>query len=145
MLMNPWRMFRAADPSREYLALLSELPLKRFRDVGLFLRYSARIQKQLRTTEGILGYSVGVRMLQKRFWTLSVWENEAMLYQFVGTPPHNQVMDAMSGKMGATRFIKWSIRGSDCPPTWKAAFARRDQPPGSALSASTSSGAPPRS
>ena len=130
MLMNPWRTFQTADPSREYLALLSELPLKRFRDVGLFLRYSARIQKQLRTTPGVLGFSVGVRMLQKRFWTLSVWENEAMLYQFVGTPPHSQVMDAMSGKMSATRFIKWNIRGADYPPTWKAAFAQRDRTPG---------------
>ncbi|MGH7680827.1 MAG: hypothetical protein ACRENN_02450 [Candidatus Eiseniibacteriota bacterium] len=126
MIVNPWRTFREPERSREYLALLSELPLKSFRHVGLFLHYSGLIQKQLRTVQGILGYSVAVRPLQKRFWTLSVWESEAALGQFVGAAPHSQVMDAMSGKMGKTRFVKWTIRGADCPPAWAAALERRD-------------------
>ena len=56
MPTKPWVTFRRPDPDREYLALLSELPLKRFRDLGAFLRYTWRIQGQLRQTPGFLGY-----------------------------------------------------------------------------------------
>ncbi len=129
MIANPWLSFRPSDPSRDYLAILSELPLKSFRHAGLFLNFSAQIQKQLKTASGLLGYSMAVRILQKRFWTLSVWEDEAALHRFVGEVPHRQVMDAMHGKMGATRFVTWKLRGSELPPKWQDAFERRDRSP----------------
>jgi hypothetical protein len=34
MPAKPWVTFGMPDPDREYFVLLSELPLKRFRDLG---------------------------------------------------------------------------------------------------------------
>jgi hypothetical protein len=56
MPAKPWVTCRQPDPNREYLALLSELPLKRFRDLGRLLLYTWRIQRQLRHTPALLGY-----------------------------------------------------------------------------------------
>jgi len=52
---KPWGTFRPPDPAREHLVLLSELPVKRFRDLGVFLLYTWRIQGQLRHMPGVLG------------------------------------------------------------------------------------------
>jgi hypothetical protein len=123
---KPWVTFRRPDPDREYLVLLSELPLKRFRDLGVFLLYTWRIQGQLRRTPGLLGYSLLARILQRQFWTLSVWEGDAALQQFVVERPHGQVMRALREKMDQTRFVRWSMRGSEFPPRWPEALARRD-------------------
>ena len=46
MPTKPWVTFRRPDPEREYLVLLSELPLQRFRDLAAFFLYSWRIQRQ---------------------------------------------------------------------------------------------------
>jgi hypothetical protein len=123
---KPWVTFRRPDPEREYLVLLTELPLKRFRDLGAFLLYTWHIQRQLRRTLGLLGYSLLARILQRQFWTLSVWEGEAALHQFVVEHPHSHVMRALREKMEQTRFVRWSMRGAEFPPRWPEAFARRD-------------------
>ena len=103
MPTKPWVTLSRPDPDREYLVLLSELPLKRFRDLGAFLLYTWRIQGQLRHTPGLLGYSLLARILKRQFWTLSVWEGEAALQQFVIENPHSQVMMALRDKMDQTR------------------------------------------
>jgi heme-degrading monooxygenase HmoA len=126
VLAKPWVTFRRPDPEREYLVLLSALPLKRFRDLGAFVLYTWRIQGQLRRTPGLLGYSLLARILQRQFWTLSVWEGEAALQQFVIEPPHSHVMRALQGKMGQTHFVRWSMRGAELPPRWQEALARQD-------------------
>jgi len=114
------------DPEQEYLILLTELPLRRYRDIGAFLLYTWRIQGQLRRSPGVLGYALLAHVFQKEFWTLSVWEGEAALQRFVAEAPHSQVMRALQGKMGATRFVKWRMRGAELPPRWAEALARRD-------------------
>jgi hypothetical protein len=126
MPTKPWVTFRRPDPEREYLVLLSELPLKRFRDLAAFSLYSWRIQGQLRQTPGLLGYSLLARILRRQFWTLSVWDGEAALQQFVVEPPHSHVMLALREKMGQTHFVRWRMRGADFPPQWEDAFTRRD-------------------
>jgi hypothetical protein len=100
--------------------------LKRFRDLGAFVLYTWRIQRQLRRTPGVLGYSLLAHIFQRQFWTLSVWEEEAALQKFVVEQPHSQVMRALRGKMGRTNFVRWSIKGSDFPPRWPEALARQD-------------------
>jgi hypothetical protein len=116
---KPWVTFRRPDPDGEYLVLLSELPLKRLRDLGAFLLYTWRIQGQLRRTSGLLGYSLLARIRKRQFWTLPVWEGEATLHQFVIENPHGQVMIALREKMDQTRFVRWSMRGSEFPRAGK--------------------------
>ena len=125
MPAKPWVTFHQPDSAREYLVLLSELPVKRFRDLGVFLLYTWRIQGQLRHRPGLLGYSLLARILKRQFWTLSVWEGEAALHQFVVENPHGQVMTALQGKMAQTHFVRWSMPGSEFPPRWRDALARR--------------------
>ena len=125
MPAKPWVTFRQPEPDREYLVLLSELPLKRLRDLGAFLLHTWRIQGQLRRTPGVLGYSLLARIRKRQFWTLSVWEGEATLHQFIVENPHGQVMRALQGKMDQTHFVRWSVRGSAFPPRWRDALTRR--------------------
>jgi hypothetical protein len=121
---TPWVTMHRPNPERDYLVLLTELPVKRVRDLGAFLRDTWRIREQLRRTPGLLGYSLRARLLTRQFWTLSVWEGDAALDQFVFAHPHAHVMMALQGKMGRTRFVQWSLRGAELPPRWPAALAR---------------------
>ncbi len=76
---SPWITFAPADANREYLALLSYLPLNKYSAVPGFFRFLFKIQKQLRSTPGIIGYSLRAKILSRNFWTLSVWENRKTL------------------------------------------------------------------
>ncbi len=120
----PWKSLAPVAPEREYLALLSFLPLRHGWRVPWFLIHTGRITAQLRQTRGLVGYSLLARPLRKNFWTLSVWEDEAALRAFVAAGAHGVAMRAMTPHMGATRFIRWKVRGANVPPKWHDALDR---------------------
>ena len=124
MFPSPWKRLSPIEPEREYVALLSYLPLKTYRKIPAFIRYAQQVQRQLAVTPGVAGYSVQAQILRRRFWTLSAWETEAALVEFVRRAPHSDVMRALAGQMGKTSITKWKVKGSELPLDWAAAKKR---------------------
>jgi heme-degrading monooxygenase HmoA len=120
----PWRSFNVADPELQYVILLSYLPLRRGSQIPQFLMRTACIVGQLRRSKGLLGFSLRAELRTKQFWTLSAWQDEAALQGFVRAQPHSQTMRAMASRMGATSFIRWTIKGSELPASWEEALRR---------------------
>jgi quinol monooxygenase YgiN len=126
MAETPWYSHSGAAPEQDYVALLSYLPLRSRWRIPWLVLYSVRIQRQLRASSGLIGYSLRAQLAAKHFWTLSVWEDEVALQDFVAAPPHVAVMKALIPHMGKTRFTRWTVRGSDLPPGWRDALKRGD-------------------
>ena len=121
---SPWISFASADAHREYHAHLSYLPLNKYSAVPGFFRFSFQIQKQLRSTPGVIGYALRAKILSRNFWTLSVWEDQKALMEFVAKIPHGEAMKAMTPHMGATKFTQWKVAGSSLPLSWNEAIVR---------------------
>ena len=117
-----WQSFAKPNPDKEYLALISYLPLKSFWKLPTFLSYTLAIERQLKESRGIIGYSLLAHLLFKKFWTLSVWEDEGALMEFVRKGEHKETMIGLRGRLGNTKFVKWKVRGSEIPPPWEHAF-----------------------
>jgi hypothetical protein len=124
---SPWTALSPADENREYLALLSYLPLRSYRKIPAFFRYSFRIQRQMRETPGAVGYSLRANILGRNFWTLSVWENDRALMHFVRKAPHEEAMRTIAPHMGPTKLTRWRLPGSAIPPSWADAMRRESQ------------------
>lgn len=120
----PWRSFDVVDSEQQYVILLSYLPLRSSWQIPQFLLYTARIMSQLQGSRGLLGYSLRAELRAKRFWTLSAWQDEVALQAFVRAQPHSQTMKAMASRTGATKFIRWTVKGSELPVSWDEAFRR---------------------
>ncbi len=117
-----WKTSFQPDPDREYLALLTFLPLKHYRTIPRFVGYSRRIETQLAETVGLVGYSLRAELLRRHFWTLSVWEDEGALQQFLHQGYHRGVMTVLVPDMAETNFVRHPIKGSEYPPSWKSAL-----------------------
>ena len=124
MPASPWRTFGCPDPNGEFVALLSYLPLKSYWWVVPFFVYTGQVVTQLATSDGLLGYSLLARPLSKRFWTLSVWKHEDALRAFVQHVPHVRITSALAPHMDKTRFVRWTVKGSDLPLRWDDALRR---------------------
>ena len=123
----PWTVVAPAERSREYLVLLSYLPLRRYSKIPTFIQYSLQVQQQMRKTPGAIGYAMRAKILSRSFWTLSVWEGDQALMEFVRTAPHREAMKSIAPHMGATKFTRWKLLGSAVPPTWDDAMKREAQ------------------
>lgn len=124
MLPLPWKTLTAPIPDQEYTALLSFLPLKHYRTIPLFLWLTFQTQRQLHQANGLIGYSLQAEPLQRKFWTLSVWQNQQSLMTFVHQLPHGKIMQVLAPHMDKTQFVQWKARGADIPLSWESAKAR---------------------
>jgi hypothetical protein len=120
----PWKSFATPESDGEYHAMLSYLPLNSFRAMPKFMRYTYQIRRQLADSEGLIGYSLDANVPGRKFWTLSVWEDEESLVRFVERIPHSRVMTDLLPHMGQTEFVHWKISGSSGLPDWEEAKRR---------------------
>ena len=124
MPASPWRTFGFPDPNRDFLAVLSYLPLKSYWRLPSLVIYLVQVVRQLKASDGLLGYSLLASPLSKQFWTLSAWRSEDALGTFVRSAPHLRIMSALAPHMGQTKFIRWTVKGSQLPLQWDDALRR---------------------
>ncbi len=126
MLIAPWKELAKPDASKEYLAIVTYLPVKHYRTVPSVAKHSYKVEKQLIETQGLIGYSMGSKPWTKQFWTVSVWEDEAALMAFAFSGAHKDIMARLYTDMGATKFARWKVLGTDVPLTWEVALEKAD-------------------
>src|ERR1700680_2325863 len=117
-----WRSYKKVDPEKEYIVQITYLPIKSFWKVIKFLRLTRQIQRQLETSPGLIGYSLQTKIIAHRFWTLSAWESQKDISNFVVKIPHLKVMQDLKNDMGQTKFSKWPVMGSSLPVDWDEAM-----------------------
>ncbi len=114
----PWVERQPVDPNRDYVAMASRLPLKRYRSIPGFLRDTLAIRRQLAGTSGLVGYGLNAELTRKRFFTFSVWQDQESLDAFAAADPHRRIIRRLRPLMGKTRFEFFGISGSELPMTW---------------------------
>lgn len=119
-----WRAFGSPDANGDFIALLSYFRLKSYSRVFPFFLHAPRVMKQLAEAEGLLGYSVLAQPFSKRFFTLSVWQNEVALRAFVQHAPHLLAMTTLVPHMDKTKFVRWTVKGLQLPLLWDDALRR---------------------
>ena len=124
MPATPWKTLREPDPEREYVVLLTHLPMRRPSKLPRFFGYVRKIQKQLDRTAGLVGYSLLAKPLRADYWTLSVWEDDEALRRFVAERPHLDAMGELPRYLSGFRTIRWTAGGRSLPPDWDDAVAR---------------------
>jgi hypothetical protein len=123
-MKSPWKSLAPLDPNQEYLVLASSIPpLSRSSTLRLFKGERA-VRRQLVGTDGLVGFATLARPARKQFATLSVWVDEDALTTFTDGSPHGELRAELKPAMGDTKFVRWTIKGSDGRPSWRDALQR---------------------
>lgn len=123
----PWINISPPAPGKIYLALISYLPLRHFRAIPDFFRFTIQIRRQLKITPGVIGYTIEAKPFSRKFWTLSAWEDQQSLNNFVRQIPHSQVMQVLAPHMGKSQFAQWNVTHTEIPLDWSSAKTRLTQ------------------
>ncbi len=121
----PWLRGSAAPTTElELVVMASRLPLRHYRRIPAFLRWTLRIRGQLAEAPGLAGYSLDAKLLRKTFWTLSAWTSREAMEAFVGEEPHRSAMASIRPHMGESSFAFWTVRPAELPLKWGEARRR---------------------
>ena len=124
-----------AGSTTEFICGATFLWVRRWRDVIPFLRTSSGVQKQLKESSGLVRYGLRTRFLRKRYWTYSVWEDQASLDAFLRAEPHATAMKKLSRwvRPGDAAFVTWE--SSDDSINWEEGLDRLSNSPSHGASA----------
>src|SRR5262249_33188211 len=114
----PWTQRQEIDPSREYVAMASRLPLKRHRSIPGFLRDAMAIRRQLARADGRVGTASAAKLGHKPSRPFPVWQDQASLDSFASSEPHRAIIRRLRPLMGPTRFEFFPVSGASLPRTW---------------------------
>ena len=116
----PWSRISTVEAGTELTVMASRLPLRSYRHIPGFLRWTLRIRRQLaQGPNGLVGYSLDAHPLRKTFWTVSAWTGQAEIEAFVRQEPHASGMAAIRPHMGPSTFVFWTAKADELPIRWK--------------------------
>ena len=114
----PWSRIATAEPGTELTVVATKLPLRSYRHIPAFLRWTLRIRGQLAQADGLVGYSLDAHLFRKTFLTVSAWTSQAAAEEFVHQDPHATAMAAIRPNMGHSAFVFWTVAPEDLPLRW---------------------------
>jgi hypothetical protein len=79
--------------------MVNYLPRKNYLYIFTFFRKVQAIRKQLENSRGLIGYGMRAQLLGKKAWTISIWQDEVTLNEFVGKVPHSETMKSVSHQL----------------------------------------------
>ena len=123
-MKSPWKSLSVLEQDRKYLVLASSIPPRSKSSTRRLFNGASAVRKQLKKTEGVVGFSLLARPLRKQYATLSIWIDERALAAFADSSPHRGLMQDLSSEMGPTKFVRWTIDGSAGRPSWSEALRR---------------------
>ena len=89
---------------------------------SVFRTNNRRIVSNMREHEGLIGYSVRMKPFSGEFWTMTVWENEASLENFIMSRRHSRAMQEGSPAVTDSRFARIWVSNADVPLAWDEAL-----------------------
>ena len=119
-----WKSFAPAEPGRDYFAMVSYLPLKSYLALPKCFGFAGEVRNQLKSAKGLIGYALDAQIFRRELWTLSVWDDDKSMMDFVREIPHLRVMKDMAPYMNQSQFANWKVREMDLPLDWGSAKSR---------------------
>lgn len=104
------------------IAAVTRLQLRSWRFLLPFAIHATRSQKQAVTSTGCFGV-VTRKTRGWAFWTLSVWESEASLREYLRASPHRDAMPRLFPWCDEAVTAHWSAESQQIP-SWEEATQR---------------------
>jgi hypothetical protein len=77
---------------------------------------AGKIEKQLKTTKGVVGFTAKLEFFNKKVAQLAVFEDESTLKEFAHSGQHDLCSKQIKPTMKWMKNTTWSISGSEVPP-----------------------------
>jgi hypothetical protein len=128
MPTSGWTTMAGRGDAADVVVMASRLPLRRHRSIPRSLAATLAVRRQLRHTEGVVGYALDADLVQAVFWTVSAWQSQEALDRFAGSDPHRRLILSIRLLMAPTTFTFWQQPSSEVPVRWDFARTKLSDP-----------------
>ena len=116
MVTVSWQAYKEVDPSTTYLAYGAVAERTSAWSYFSFLMRARKVQKQLETARGVVGFTARLEFLNKKVVQLAIFDDSTALKEFSQTGQHILCSKQTKASMKWLKNKTWGILGSDIPP-----------------------------
>ena len=113
-----WVPITEIEPDRESVVIATRFGVKSRGRMPQIFSAAETLISSFSATPGLVGYSLRANVLNSSLWTMSAWNSDLELRQFVGGPAHGLVMKQTVEWMESSRFVTSTSKGSELPTSW---------------------------
>lgn len=124
MVEVSWQSFKDVDPSKTYFAYAGYLERKTAWSYFGFLMRFRKVQKQLNSAKGLVGYTARCEFLSRKAAQIAIFDDENALKRFAHSGQHALCSEQAKAGMNWLRNTTWNILGSEVPPKLEDAINR---------------------
>ena len=106
----PWSTRASLPPTYACFVTASQQSLRGYRDVPAFLRRLRAARRQLRDSDGLLGYALAGQPLAGTFWTVSAWVDRDAAQAVLDGIPDPALIRSTS--------VSWFCLAEELPVRW---------------------------
>lgn len=116
MVKIKWTPYGEVDPQREYTAFSQIGKLKSSLSLFGWSRRGKKVQEQLKTTKGFIGYIMDFGFWSKKGIIVGVFEDDKSLMDFAPSGQHVNCMQTSKADVkGKMNCYRWKIKGAEIP------------------------------
>ena len=82
------------------------------------------VERTMKDQPGFVGYALRRELLGNTAWTLTVWNDEQSMRNFVRSPVHQTAIAQVGPTALRIRFARFALAPNAPPPTWDEALAQ---------------------
>ena len=124
MVTVSWQQYNEVDPSKTYLAYGAIAERKTAWSYFGFLMRARKVQKQLETAKGVVGFTARLEFLNRNVVQLAVFDDANALKEFSQTGQHVLCSKQTKASMKWLKNKTWDILGSELPPKIEEAIRK---------------------
>ncbi len=124
MVEIKWTPISEFKPENTYIAYAGYAERKSAMSYFGFLLRARKVQKQLETSKGLIGFTARLELFSKKVIQLAVFEDQAALKQFAHSGQHALCISQTKSTMKWLKQTTWNISGSAIPPKIDEAISR---------------------
>jgi len=109
MLSLPWKHGPVAMPEGEIVVAVTETRARRYRDLPGAALAAMRLRAGWGGREGAIGLWLGGRLLDRRTFSVSIWQSEEHLRSFLASPEHVAIVRRFRGRL-RVRARTWTAQ-----------------------------------
>jgi hypothetical protein len=124
-ISTPFKFIEGRAPleaDREVLVVFTHVVLGEDDSLNeLFWRYTFQIEQSLSQARGVVGHSVRKKIFAEEAWTMSAWEDEQSMNEFVRSGLHAEAAVKAGGAISRVEYARMRVRISQLPLSWSVA------------------------
>jgi heme-degrading monooxygenase HmoA len=115
------KLKQGIDPNQKVILVITHAKLDKTKNTSLFWRNVDTVKKDILEKPGFIGFSIRRKLFGDEVWTMSAWEDETSLENFIYTHSHEKAIEQSSDTLELNHSVRIELPRKMIPIPWEEA------------------------